>query len=275
MRKSASHLEQQELFQLLDKKYGRGHGRKPVISKLLFWELTIKATFKFKRIFDFNDFYQQFHDLEKQFSSARDLFIAEIRSIAFARRVDDAKLRYWTFQDVGGNPDFVHTYFSHFLQGKMIYIISDPRDAYLSQMNEWKKRGKKLTLRMRLLYLYVLKCHYESIFEAHNTFGPDKILIVYYEELVSSSLREMERLSQFLGIKLTKNAVEQVSKSVHWKNNISNLDIFLVECMCLNLFQQKDWLYKNALNKGLRPFFRMIRQIIIWGLMGFKDKNLM
>ncbi len=166
---------------------------------------------------------------------------------------------------------------------KVIHIIRDPRDVYLSRKRaEWSKSRNDI---LQLLA-------YRSQYSLGRHFGPklfgENYLEVYYEKLLSNPEAELDRICNLLGIrfdermlKFSESARELVFKDEiawkketfgpllktnmnKWQKDLSSKKVRYVEAACLPAF--KDKCYKrNDKSQGAGGF---IKDVVISSCMG-------
>lgn len=214
------------------------------------------------QVFDFGHYLQQFRKyLSERFSSVADFFIADARAACDATRQRQAQNQIWAFKDVGGNPELAHSFFSHFVLGKIIYLVRDPRGGFASQIDEWTRYGSPNALR----HLYLYNGHYLAILEAQKLYGKERIFILRYEDLVTQPQREMQKIAQFLNLPydsaweqptrfgvpvLVNTATEQQDKKVFqssvdkWQSVLTPAQIALAETVCLDVFKAPQFGYR-------------------------------
>ncbi len=112
-------------------------------------------------------------------------------------------------------PDTVSRLRRYLVDTKFIYIIRHPIDRLISQyIHQWSLRNISCSLEQAInrypqliqysLYAMQLRPYIE-------TFGPSKVLVVFFERLCANPSSEFEHLCQFIGLKEKPKWYDQVS----------------------------------------------------------------
>ncbi|MBL7209787.1 MAG: sulfotransferase [Dehalococcoidia bacterium] len=155
------------------------------------------AALKSKVSFDFELYFDKMNELvEKQFSSLSDLMTAMIVATVDASSLDSARLKWWAFKDAAFYK--FDTFFSLYLEGKAIIIVRDPHAQYLSVMTEaGKQHGGFLELVRTVVWW---QAGVVTQLKLQEEYGEERIMVLYYEDLVSEPNQQMRRVAGFLGI---------------------------------------------------------------------------
>lgn len=148
-------------------------------------------------LFDFRKYHDTFNKITSdKLSSLKDLMGAMIVSTTEAISMDTSQLKLWAFKD----PSFTEfdKFFSLYLDGKAIIIIRNPHARYLSVLKtQNKKHGSIFNL---IKYTTEWKRITSRQLGIRNQFGDERVLITNYENIVTNTKQEMERISQFVNV---------------------------------------------------------------------------
>jgi hypothetical protein len=231
------------------------------------WRIDMKGPFRIGNISS-QDLSRKF-DAKKYVESlnttANDPNIEDLRGfyigdlLAFENAVkEDGNYRYWASKEVGGDPESITIHLkSVFPHAKFIYIARDPNLIVRSILLKEKRKGNTLTV-MRILK----EClQAQSVMGYYEKLGksPDQVL-VFYEDLVRDTPREMHRIADFLqipydeiferpslfgvGVKVgtsSKNTKAVFLEKKDWKEGLS-----LREKMAVMLFHFSYRFYKKV-----------------------------
>lgn len=219
-----------------------------------------------QQLFDFERYYEALDsNLAVGFWSAKDLLISEIKAFAAGARINSNNLKMWALKEVGG-VDVIDLFLSHFLLGKVVCIVRDPRGAYASRIRDWKRRQVNYTFRDQACYLMDYNDSYYKIAHAVAEYGPERMWLVRYEDLVRDTENMMKKLADFCGqpyhpilkqpTKLGRPSVVATSslpgvKEVfvtslkRWRTELSAREIALVEAITPALFNISIFGYRR------------------------------
>ncbi|MCE7743642.1 MAG: sulfotransferase [Candidatus Heimdallarchaeota archaeon] len=147
---------------------------------------------------------------------------------------------------------------------KIIYMVRDLRDVLLSSANAFAGYNR----------CYFAKRWFQGITKILKINNP-KIIVVRFEDLILNPERELERLSDFLGVKLNSNITElQDVSGLTWVDNSSFQDVKkLFDPIAANRWKRnldsKEVVYGSVVYKKLmkklqyeenkQPFFKSLR----------------
>ena len=121
--------------------------------------------------------------------------------------------------------------FNDFPKGKMIYMVRDPRDVILSRtlkankkrflkrggkVAEWKSENVGLRPSIRFLREWETSI---NTFHCINGAMPENVILVRYEDLISSPRDVMGKVAEFLGVSWQESLVTPSFLGVPWKGN--------------------------------------------------------
>ena len=118
-----------------------------------------------------------------------------------------------------------HDYFDHRFK-KVIYVVRDPREVIVSSYFFQIKIGTiKKNYSKRLFFKEFLKGKFDSNFgsweqNVGSWFGSKKnnIIFVKYEDLISNTKSEINKIAKFLGKSLTKKKLNKIIKKTTFNN---------------------------------------------------------
>jgi len=247
------------------------------------WRVVMKGPFKtgnissedLSRKFDAKEYAESLNHIanDPDTEDLRDLYVGDL--LAFKNAVkEDGNYGYWASKEVGGNPESITIHLkSVFPRAKFIYIARDPNLIVRSILLKERRKGKTLSV-MRILR----EClQAQGIMGYYEKMGksPDQIL-VFYEDLVKDTQREMHRIANFLqihydeifqrpslfgvGVKVgtsSKNTKAVFLEKEDWKEGLS-----LREKMAMMVFHFSYRFYKKVVG-GNAGDYQTLRKMVL------------
>ena len=87
----------------------------------------------------------------------------------------------------------------HFPEGKLIYLLRDPRDILTSQLGIRKQEGKAASRFLVYKLSNIVRNHFREAYQLKQSFG-DKVKIIRYEDLVMNPIKTTESIYSNIGI---------------------------------------------------------------------------
>ncbi len=118
-----------------------------------------------------------------------------------------------------------HTYATEIMEwfpnAKFIIMLRDPRDIWASVAGHWQREKDFFHSKRDLLQnmIEVLRDSIEFGLSAYDLYGPEKIMFVHYENLVSEPEKNMKKVADFLGITYDEILTRPTVLNIDWQGN--------------------------------------------------------
>ena len=170
------------------------------------------------------------------------------------------------------DPNEIEDFLNSFPEGKVVYIVRDPRAIYRSREQHFLNRNrKKQTFKICVNDMLTVSASIQKPSELIAKYGENKILVVRYEDVVDSTAESMRLIAEFLEVpwieQLTEPTLFGRSTSVNaaskgfdsskvekkrtdlWKKSLPLWKIAYLESILLRgqEFYPKTWGYINHL----------------------------
>lgn len=249
------------------------------------------------------------HLRPENISAKRDLLLITMNALLAAMKAPPGNPNAWAFKQPVNlrRPDGLSWFFNSFTQGKSIVIVRDPRAWFNSKRNrEWtstwdssKTRDRQESFRsadgrikgMNLLRIYLdrlrgISLEYDLPHLLAKEYGPKRILLIYYEDLISDPAREMAKVTGFLGIPYVSqleiptrlgiqyrvltgqqeqaNRVYQ-SQGEKWRKELKNWQVILLETLLESYFASDENPYQFSTSKAQRSTMGVMLRSLMLG----------
>jgi hypothetical protein len=136
----------------------------------------------------------------EEFENTRDVYQLFCQAVSSCYGLSLSEVKGWGVKNVGDRG--LREFFETFPQGRLVHISRDPRGFFLSRceshMGKRRYPGGLIPGKGRYLYIYQTMSqwvqHEQEFMGLQHDFGPEKVVWVQYESLVSSPEEEMDRL---------------------------------------------------------------------------------
>lgn len=168
-----------------------------------------------------------------------------------------------------------HEYYGSGDQFRIIWVLRNPLSVTYSMLNNWRESALEIPFELcgvpsltetdkriyrffgnrgisnlrRACYIFIGKM--SQLFALKDHFGPDRMMIVDYDDLVVYKERVLPAVYNFVDLKYKPEYAERIhSRSLSKKKQFSGRDIVTVNSMCASVYQKA----KSLLSSVQEPY---------------------
>lgn len=184
-----------------------------------------------------NDTYIKYiRDHYKSVKSLADYINLDVKAAKVALGKEEILPGDWAIKEISGNTSEILNSFSEtFKDGKILIIFRDPRRVASAVYREKKRSGTNISLKRGWS---IAKESYSTISELSKFVNNERVMFVYFEELIQNTEIQMRRVADFLNISFT---------DIFLKPTINGIDCIVPTSSrpIKQVFKETRPLYKN------------------------------